>query len=241
MNLKHKLAYIALGGIIAVCGMLSTTLFSTKTNALTKGKTSHHERNYPMKLNLQLFLCLMMFWVFVGCGGSIKDQASGTADLRYAVRKISDEQTKWDAIITKHETEGYSKLLSVKDSQAWIKQYLSHSSIPPARMAVDTMGNFRVFLKNSETPGQISNPPFRPEGNPWKEYMTVSESEQWLKKNHYQVQKQADGAYLISAKYRDSNRNLIDINYRIGVGSVTSVFTATMTIDEEGNLRVKKQ
>ena len=33
MNLRHKLTYTALGGIIAVCGMLSTTLFSTTTDA----------------------------------------------------------------------------------------------------------------------------------------------------------------------------------------------------------------
>ena len=33
MNLRHKLAYTALGGMIAVCGMLSTTLFSTATDA----------------------------------------------------------------------------------------------------------------------------------------------------------------------------------------------------------------
>ena len=37
MNLKHKLAYIALGGIIAICGMLSTTFFSTPITAQNDG------------------------------------------------------------------------------------------------------------------------------------------------------------------------------------------------------------
>ena len=71
-------------------------------------------------------------------------------------------------------------------------------------------------------------------------YMTASESEIWLKNNHYQVQPDRSGYIRITRNYYDPSTGSTDNSrYSLAKGGTIGVGSVSMTVDGEGNVRVR--
>ena len=71
--------------------------------------------------------------------------------------------------------------------------------------------------------------------------MTAAEARIWLEKNHYQVQKRADGnGYIITRNYHDPSTGSHDKSlYILADRATLGIGNVLMTIDDKGILRVK--
>lgn len=109
-----------------------------------------------------------------------------------------------------------------------------------------------VYIPHQEEVKRPEPKPIQPkEDDPWTElerlkaerlkgYMTASESKRWLSNNGYQAQKKADGGYIIERDYYDpSTRRRDTSSYELGGRGTVEFGNVTMTIDDEGALRVK--
>ena len=84
-------------------------------------------------------------------------------------------------------------------------------------------------------------PPPPPPPDPYREYMSAEESKQWLKDNHYNVQKEGN-QYIITRDYydpktrtRDNSRVVLSARHAAG-----TILDVTIALDDKGMLRVRK-
>ena len=92
-------------------------------------------------------------------------------------------------------------------------------------------------------PSPPSPPPSPPPplpSDPYDGFMTAEESEKWLRNNHYQVRKKADGnGYIITRNYYDPDTKTRDNSrYDLSDRAMVGFSGVLITIDEQGRLRV---
>ena len=151
----------------------------------------------------------------------------------------STSQEKWTTLVNLRK-ESYD-LLSVEESQHWLEENADmtdhQKALQGIAIDVDPNGNRRVF-KRRRPAGRDPGPMTTEEG-----WLTAEESETWLRNNHYQVQKKADGSgYTITYKFFYKGVNH-EGTVKVSSGSIVipghSIPHGYVNIDKTGRLRVK--
>ena len=209
-----------------------------------------------MKITRTL-ICLLagcIFLISVGCNGQSGNGSGGGSNA-----SSSTPLQQWKDWVNLQETIGRT-VVDVTQSQQWLAE---HPEIPiPDKIGfleqhlvmeqafvtcgimitTDHNGKRRVVAREWPCP-PTSDPYGR--GQDWYVgFMTAEESKTWLRNNHFQVQKNAEGnGYIIICNYYDPGPPSTRYNTRTeisdrGMASISGPTSALATIDVKGQLRV---
>lgn len=207
-----------------------------------------------MKITRMLicFLAVGIVLIGTGCNGQ-GSSGGGKSDQGSSGGGTLNAEEQWKSQVLKWQNRDYT-VLDVVETERWLIEhpsvtidngwfvdlgFLAQKRVEDGSIVTrDHNGNLRVAVRNRW--GQDAPPePL----DPYDGFITAEESEKWLRNNHFQVQKKADGGgYIITRNitregFNDKRSWTVPSGSRIVPG--VSIPGGIANIDNMGKLRVK--